>query len=107
MQFPIHNSRSKFNKKDIDNIIELEALIKEAEIKLKSAELVGLVLETTKGIKVTDIYGKEEVLEKGDTWQSDAYMKIEVQDNLSIEIKECRVFSQKSSKIIRAEFIFM
>lgn len=88
------NEIKTFSKITNDEVYRLERLdraINSAEVKLKSAELAGQLLKSNHPAVVTDVYGKSMKIPVGETWTTNAYMKLEIGDQVTLEIQSNQI----------------
>lgn len=82
---------SKVTKDEVSRLEGLEKAINSAEVKLKSAELAGHLLKSSQPAIVTDVYGNSIKVPIGEIWTTNAYMKIEVGDEFTLEVQSNQI----------------
>jgi exonuclease SbcC len=97
LQMEIHQKRDElkaFSNLTNDAISQLERLdraVNSADVKLKSAELAGQLLKSNHPAIVTDVYGNSIKVPVGETWTTNAYMKIEVGELITLEVQSNQI----------------
>ncbi|MCD4713213.1 MAG: AAA family ATPase [Clostridiales bacterium] len=82
---------SKITNEEVSKLERLEKAIHSANVKLKSAELAGQLLKSNHPAVVTDVYGNSIKVPVGETWTTNAYMKLEIGEQVTLEIQSNQI----------------
>ncbi len=82
---------SKITKDEVTRLERLDKAISSADVKLKSAELAGQLLKSNHPAIVTDVYGNSIKIPVGETWTTNAYMKLEIGEQVTLEIQSNQI----------------
>lgn len=81
----------QFEDKSLQELNQISEIIAQSRLVIKSAELGGQLLKSTQAVVIVDHSGNQSVVKEGESWTTDAYMKIVGKDNLEIEIKSKQI----------------
>ena len=76
-----------FDREGIATLTKLEQVIRESKLKLDSSKIGGHILKASEPVRISDAFGERVALDDTGKWQSEAYMKIEIKDVVTLEIQ--------------------